>query len=498
MIYTNKRTLHIYLGCAAILLGLGFIRAFRLTHFYAPYMLGGIDGIGYTALAVVWAISLQRRILHRELRSFLVAQAVMMAFWMWFRLVRYFLFWESDMISRAIWYAYYIPMMLIPLFSFLAALNIGKQGGKEISVKWKWLYLPAVFLCMGILTNDLHQTAFSFFSGFAHWEDQYSYEILYYIAVVWMAVFLVATLVIVFMKCRILCNRKRIWIPFCSLTLGVLYFLFYALRIPFYPFLSMYRMPEVFCMMIVGMWEGCIVTGLIATNMNYEDFFEVSSLGAMIMDGEGTIQYASENAKTYTKEQLEEAKKENTAVDEDHILCSNKIKGGAVFWENDISKINRINRELEAIGKELEAEHELLDAENRLEEQRAKIEEKNRLYDEIARLSEPQITKILSLLNRPFATEEEFEKNLKIACVLEVYVKRRGNLTLLARQKENLDYEDLYLSMQETLEYLKLCGIKKQLPVKKQGVCPSEKILKLYDEFQKEVEKELFGGGVPI
>lgn len=498
MVYTNKRTKHIYLGCVAILLGLGFLRVFRLTRFFAPYMLGGIDGIGYTALAVGWAISLHRRILHRNLRFFLIAQAVLMAVWMWFRLVRYFIFWESDMISRALWYAYYIPMTLLPLFSFLAALNVGKQEGKEISGKWKWLYLPAVFLCVGILTNDIHQATFSFLPGFAQWEDQYSYEFLYYIAVAWMAVFLIATLVILFRKCKILHNRKRIWLPFCSLAIGAVYFLFYSLRIPFYPLLGMYRMPEVFCMMIVGMWEGCIQTGLIATNMNYEEFFTVSSLGAEIMDGEGTIQYSSENAKTYTMEQLEEAKRENVAVDEDHILCSNKIEGGYVFWENDISEINRINRELEELGQELEAEHALLDAENRLEEQRVKIEEKNRLYDEIAKFSEPHISKILNLLNRSFASEEEFEKNLKIACVLEVYVKRRANLLLLARQNEVLDYEELYLSIQETLEYLKMCGIDKRIPVKKQGVCPSEKLLKMYDDFQKEVEKELFGGGVQV
>lgn len=43
-----------------------------------------------------------------------------------------------------------------------------------------------------------------------------------------------------------------------------------------------------------------------------------------------------------------------------------------------------------------------------------------------------------------------------------------------------------------------MCGIDKRIPVKKQGVCPSEKLLKMYDDFQKEVEKELFGGGVQV
>ena len=42
----------------------------------------------------------------------------------------------------------------------------------------------------------------------------------------------------------------------------------------------------------------------------------------------GTIQYASKNAKSYTRELLKEAKKENTAVDEDHILCGEKDRSG--------------------------------------------------------------------------------------------------------------------------------------------------------------------------
>ena len=53
-----------------------------------------------------------------------------MAFWMIAKTVKYeFLTANTDPLGRYIWYCFYIPMMLIPLFGMFVVKHIGKPEG---------------------------------------------------------------------------------------------------------------------------------------------------------------------------------------------------------------------------------------------------------------------------------------------------------------------------------------------------------------------------------
>ena len=83
----------------------------------------------------------------------------MTVLWLFLRTVKY-RFFSGDTVTRHLWYLYYVPQILAPLFSLFAALQLGRREGAAFSRRWYLLFIPAALLIGGILSNDLHQLAF--------------------------------------------------------------------------------------------------------------------------------------------------------------------------------------------------------------------------------------------------------------------------------------------------------------------------------------------------
>ena len=75
----------------------------------------------YIGLAMAWGFSISRRILHRNDRRWLLLGCAMAVLWLFLRAVKY-RFFSDDTITRYLWYLYYVPQILAPLFSLYAAL----------------------------------------------------------------------------------------------------------------------------------------------------------------------------------------------------------------------------------------------------------------------------------------------------------------------------------------------------------------------------------------
>ncbi|MGN1444199.1 MAG: hypothetical protein ACI4XE_10165, partial [Acutalibacteraceae bacterium] len=156
-----------------------------------------------------------------------------------------------------------------------------------------------------------------------------------------------------------------------------------------------------------------------------------------------------------TKKQMTSAIEKPILIRKNTLLRSNHVFGGNVFWTEDLTAVNAMNEQLREIGEHLSQESDLIKAENEMKEQRVRLEEQNRLYDSIAVFLKPYLDRIDSLIS----DETHFKENLKTAMVLNCYIKRRANLILLGDAKETLSAEELYLSIKESCEYLKLCGV---------------------------------------
>ena len=405
----------------------------------------------YIGLALAWGFSISRRILHRSDRRYLLLGCAMTVLWLWLRPVKYRFFGDSA-INRCLWYLYYVPQILAPLFSLFAALQLGRRDGDTFSLRWYLLFLPAICLIGGVLTNDLHQMAFRAAPGAATLSADYIHGWVYYLAMAWIVILLLATGAVIYCKCRVSESRRYAWVPLCVFLGG-----FTLCALSFANIYTFHKIPECCCLTFAAFWESCLQVGLLPTNGHYRYFFSESTVAAQIVDGQGCPVYRAKNAPDLTAGQLDAAAREAILLNADTRLQSAPVQDGRVYWVEDISKINRIQAQLAEINARLSEENELIQAENALKRQRAQIEEKNRLMDEMIALVQPQLLQINRLLEEENAQILNVQ-NLKQVCLLGAYVKRRVNLALICDKKAVVRADELTHCLRESLTYLTQYG----------------------------------------
>ena len=438
----------------------------------------------YIGLAMGWGFSISRRILHRNDRRWLLLGCAMTVLWLFLRTVKY-RFFSGDTVTRHLWYLYYVPQILAPLFSLFAALEVGRREGDAFSRRWYLLFIPAALLIGGILSNDLHQMAFRSVPGAATLQADYTHGWMYYLAMTWIVGLLLATGIIVYRKCRISESRRYAWVPLCAFLSGIV-----LCALSFANTYTFHKMPECFCLTYAAFWESCLQVGLIPTNGYYRYFFSESTVAAQIVDGQGRPVYRAQNAPDLTAGQLDAAAREAILLNADTRLQSAPVQDGRVYWVEDISKINRIQGQLAEINARLSEENELIQAENELKRQRAQIEEKNRLMDEMIALVQPQLLQINRLLEEENAQALNVQ-NLKQVCLLGAYVKRRVNLALICDQKTVVPVDELAHCIRESLTYLTQYGAVCALHQEGKGSVSSRDVQTAYDFFDDCLEAAL-------
>lgn len=433
----------------------------------------------YIGLAMSWGFSISRRILHRDDRRWLLFGCAMTVLWLFLRAVKY-RFFSDDTVTRYLWYLYYVPQILAPLFSLYAALQLGRREGDAFSPKWYLLLVPAALLMGGVLTNDWHQLAFRAAPDAATLEADYTHGWIYFAAMAWMITLLLTTGILVYCKCRVSQSRQYAWAPLCAFVGG-----FALCALSFANIYTFHKMPECFCLTFAAFWESCLQVGLLPTNGHYRYFFAESTAAAQIVDGQGQPVYRAKNAPALTAKQLNAAAHAAILLDADTRLQSAPVQDGRVYWVEDISKINRIREQLADINAQLSEENELIRAENALKRQRAQIEEKNRLMDAMLSLVQPQLLAINRLL------ADESAQSLKHICILGAYVKRRVNLALICDKKAAVPVEELAHCIRESLTYLTQYGVACALHQEGSGGVASRDAQAAYDFFEDCLEAAL-------
>ncbi len=88
------------------------------------------------------------------------------------------------------------------------------------------------------------------------------------------------------------------------------------------------------------------------------------------------------------------------------------------------------------------------------------------------------------LLDNTDKNSKDYTKDLKKACVYLSYIKRRSNLEILHSQKENINIEEIALSINESLLYLNECSITASLINEAKGEYDGNECILLYEFFQ--------------
>ena len=80
---------------------------------------------------------------------------------------------------------------------------------------------------------------------------------------------------------------------------------------------------------------------------------------------------------------------------------------------------------------------------------------------------------------------------MPIILLLSIYIKRFANLKLLSEEKTEIDLNELYLSINESLRYLEKIGVKTALVGSPKGTYSSAKISEAYTFVGKTIIKNL-------
>ena len=473
--------------CVALVLLAGPIRLIGYQCKNFPY--NTIICILYCGASFIWIYQVRKRVLQAEEQRYLVGTAFLIIFWIMLRTIKYEYMVKEHFIARFTWYLYYIPQIFCVVLMFLAVLHIGRPYGSPIHSRWKLIYVPSAMIVAGILTNDLHQFAFRFPEGLEAWDRvDYTYGPLYFAAVLWIAVLFLAILVVIFVRCSVPEKRGKIWMPLLPLLIVIVYGIAYGSPHENI-ILVMYKMPEVFCFTFAAFLETLMLAHLIPTNDSYEDFWNVSSIGAGIMNQADEIKYKSISSEEVTPKQIREAEHKAVFLKNGNVLLkSRRIHGGFCYWVRDISEINRLNQELSDLGDLLREENAMLNAENELKANRPRIEQQNRLYADIAKQVSPQLAILAEILAHLPHEEGEFEKKMKYACILNAYIKRYSNLFLLSHQNPLIGSVELQLALMESLEYVRLYGMIAHGSFQGEASFPGNRILLVYRIFEAVLE----------
>ncbi|CDC82868.1 uncharacterized protein BN818_01809 [Clostridium sp. CAG:964] len=485
--HSSRETIILNAVCVVLVAMTGVIRLIR--HNFPQISGNLIIFLLFAVSAFIWISQINKRLIQSEERKYIIAMELMILFMMVLRTVKFVFLPDGNIVTRYIWYLYYLPQTVSVLWMLFAVLHIGKPQGQPINPRWKLLYIPAALIVLGVLTNDLHGLAFNFTGGIEHWHDsKYTYGPVYYISVLWLFVMFVMMLAIVFSRCKVSENRKRIWLPVAPLALEAAYTVAYIL-VPDTPVINLFRSAEVISFVFPAFMECLILTGLFPSNDSYDMLWKNSNIGCGIMDKEGNICHRSHRCIVPAYADILEAEHEEVLLDNGNtLLKSHRIKGGYSYWTKDISEIKRLNEQLEALGDILEKENSILENENRLKEKRLMLEEKNRLYSDIASRVKPQLDKLSRLLNAPPEDEQEFESTMKRAAVLNAYIKRYSNILLFLHKNKKIYSDELSLAFSESLEYVRMCGIYAHGEYKGECVLQEKAAMLLYELFEEALE----------
>ena len=439
----------------------------------------------HISLLFMWVVSLHRRLMNKNVRRLMLAVGCLMLFWLIDKIVKWdFTGSVTHPLVRYLWYGFYVGMLFIPTLGAFIINYLGKPENYSHPAKLNYLLIPPTVLLALVFTNDLHQKVFVFYNGFINFDQEYSYDWVYYIVMGWFIVMGFYFVVMMLLKSRVPGSRKLQKMPILIMTFAALFWTGYSMR------LYNCDLTVMDILIIVLLLESAIQSGLLPSNTNYGQLFDATTIPVQIVDRDYQPHYISAGALPVSETKMRQSESGTVHMGKS-LLNSAPIHGGRVIWEDDISELTAFQQQLQDAQEQLGEENTLLQAELELKEQRAKTDEKNRLYDRIAEEVEHQLIKTDMLLQRIAQEPENREKLLAKTCVLGSYIKRRGNLLLLGEDAKKVSARELEYCIRESLENLRLGKVFTSLNANCSGQLPLEHVVAAYDFFETVTERLL-------
>lgn len=457
---------------------------------YAPpvtnKIMNNIHTYFFIGLFSAWGVSIDKRVVQKQARRYLILVSYLTVFWLTVREMRFRIV-IDETARRYLWYCYYIAILLIPLIAFFVLLSLKKGENYRLPKTAMLASVPTVLLLLAVLTNEYHQLVFTFPEGAKMTSEvDYSYGSLYYVLTAWVFLLSAASFITMLTKSRNPKSRKLSWLPILPFPIAMLYFALYALRVRF--ILDYFGdITVIWCLVFTGYFEACIRSGLIQSNMRYFDLFSASKGASIqITDNDYNVRYSAKSAEKISAEDMRRAENAPVILPDKKRLRNMPVNGGRAVWTEDISQLFDLKKKLNEQGEELEERNALLQFEYEKEREHKTALEQNRLYDLLQSKTQKQLDSIDALVQE-YKTETDAKKKQTILAkiaVLGSFIKRRKNFVL----SNEVDGSMLERALCESARSLKLLGIKCVCFVDLDGAADTDTLTKAYDFFEAVVE----------
>ena len=410
----------------------------------------------FIIITIIWVGFIAYRAMQRGVRRSTFVCSSLIVCWTVIRIFKFNLI-EEDVLNRYAWYSYYIFQLGIPLTILFTSIVIDKT--KDISTKW-WFYAAGIniMLIILVLTNDFHQLVFIFDKGSTDWSKNYSYRSVYFIIA--FVAFLEVLLSQIIMVLKSWNSPKKLAFVFplaIYLFMGI-FCVCYALRIPVAWESDITIIIGIFVLLFM---EACIQIGFMPVNRKYRQFFTHSPHNMQIINNSGDMVLTSVQARAIEKSMWHrfcENPDVPQAASENELLYSSHINGGMIIWQEDISSLNRLHREIEVSLEHLRMTNALLENEELIYSNLASSRAREQLFSALENKIRYLTEKLSHMLHN---IPKDIGRGAYIARValLVCYIKRRCHLFFLEQNSSYTEATELAVYMDELAEFAKGIGL---------------------------------------
>ena len=430
-----------------------------------PYLVWAV----YMLLLFGWQYTISTKITQKTMRTHLTAQNIISILYLTVRFVQDAFLYVNIPWMRFTGYFINIAAVFIPLFGLYGAFYLGRPEDYRISKKWYLLLIPACFLSVMALTNDLHHFLYYIVPEEPQPNLYFHPYIGTYIIYLW-GLWMIGHQVYVIYQRNGTTKSDPLYrklVPFYEPILLFLFSIPYAATAYVVRFeLVEYSAGLIFILVLC--WQLYILVGLIPVNTQYEEVFRRSTVAMQILSSNDERIAVSENAAEITPAMLEALKQnQHFSVTEDVIMHLNQIPGGCMIWQTDLSQINHAFRELQRLNAELEEEQDLLAQEIRIQSDEASVQARNDIYDSLSTEVAGQLASLTTLLSKESLSTDDWNR----ICLIGTYIKRFCNLQLTYQEQKTIPMGDLAISLQDVAKCMKKLGIRTSL-----DFCPTSNL----------------------
>ena len=410
------------------------------------------------AVILLWKGTVSHRMIRHDVRRVVIVISWLMVGWLLLRLFKYQLLSEGTL-CRMCWYGYYLFQLALPVALLYLTGILDREEGEKRLVCPPWpplvVYVLSVLL---VMSNDLHQLVFRFTPG-GNWGSDYHYGPGYWIVMVFSLLFLVSAFWNLLRKGHRSSSRRGRVLPLLFCTGLLVYLVAYIKRVP----LAWESDLTVnICILSVLFFEAVLHSGMIPVNIQYQRLFASAPINLTLLDGDGRTVLSSPGARPISRsvwQRLRTDIHQPLLRDRDTQFHAVSVRSGMAVWQENLSQLNQLRKEIQDVQIRLEAANALLREEGEVKKRLLAAETNRALFEQLDQDMERRITSLAHLIET--LPEAEHPRNLTAYITLCLcHIKRRMNLFFLARQGESLPGDELGMYLDELAELGRYGGLR--------------------------------------